>query len=247
MFSLSLIWFAIPVCFRYWSHGGIIWQRTLFPFWLNKNFPVPLPIFSVCPRVFRVHRDHRAPIQKRGGVRQTPAGPQQRQKAVIGLHFVVEWANEWTLEHPTTIYFFTTHVEANRGGLSFTSSPSRRETKRSLKTTTTKTFLMSYNCSVFRLFKWKSYMLVMLYSLVHAFNLIWHLTLNSLTRAPSSLNQDVIKAVNVCYSAAVRFRVFLLMCFVLLWPGAGQWAQAKFTFLRICIYARVHFVPKYNW
>lgn len=155
----------------------------------------------------------------------------------------------------TVISFSTTNMEANRGGLSFTasssssSSSSRSERKHSLKTNKTKkkTVLMSYNCSMFWLFKWKLYMLVMLYHLAHAFNLIWHLTLNSLTCAQSSLNQVAIKAVNVCYSAAISFRVFLLMCCVLLWPEAGQWRQSNINLLQICIYVRVHFVPKYNW
>lgn len=121
----------------------------------------------------------------------------------------------WILElnHDFLLYNY-------RGGRqrSFTSSSpssSSSEMKCSLKTNKPrKKVLMSYNCSMFWLFKWKLYMLDMFYSLVHAFNLIWHLTLNSLTCAQSSLNQVAIKAVNVCLFCSHSFQKGFYWCAV---------------------------------
>lgn len=71
--------------------GGLADGDFVSPFGSMKKFPVPLPIFfffsPACPRVCRVHRHDRAPIQKRGGVEQTLAGPQQRQKTVNRFTF----------------------------------------------------------------------------------------------------------------------------------------------------------------
>lgn len=199
MFSLFLIRFVIAVCFWYWSHGGISRQRLCFPFGSTRNFPVPLPIFFRLPKG----------LQSAPWRQSTNPGERRRQANPCRTSAKIENSNRFTFCRRmlgegwrrcgfwsrAAISSSMTNVEANSGGLSFRLSSQQYALKEQNKR---KTVFTSYNCSMFWLFKCKWYMLVMLCSLVHAFNLIWHLTLNSLTCTQSSPNQVSIKSSCKC-------------------------------------------------